>query len=417
MKSKSIAAVLLLGAAACLGANVPFDNDWRFFKGDPGGAEQPEFNDAGWQAVRLPHDWSIAGPFDEENPAGGAGGFLPSGVGWYRKEFTLPKEDAGHRVWIEFDGVMANSDVWINGCLLGHRPSGYVAFAYDMTSHLRFDGRRNEVAVRADTSKQPASRWYAGAGIYRHVRLLKLNPAHLDPWGTFITTPEVTPERTVVRAQFTIVNQSETSCSAAVDLAISDASGRVIQTVKSSPESAPPGSSELTVEAVMDKPSRWDIDNPALYQALLTLRDGDTIIDTQTTPFGIREFHFDPETGFWLNGRNFKLKGVCLHADGSCFGAAVPPGVWERRLRALRELGVNAIRTAHNPPASEFLDSCDRRGMLVMDEFFDCWTVGKNKFDYHLYFTNWSQTDARDTIRREPQPPKHYTLQCRERNS
>jgi beta-galactosidase len=405
MKSKSVAAILLLGAAACLGTSVPFDNDWRFFKGDAKGAEQAGFNDAGWQEVRLPHDWSIAGPFDEENPAGGAGAFLPSGVGWYRKKFTLPKEDAGCRVWIEFDGVMANSDVWINGCLLGHRPNGYVSFDYDMTTHLHFDGRQNVLAVRADTSAQPASRWYAGAGIYRHVRLLVLNPVHLDAWGIFITTPEVTPERAVVRAQFTIVNQSETPRSVAVDLAISDAGGRVIQTVKSSPESAPPGSSELMVKAVVDKPNRWDIDNPALYQATLTLRDGDTILDTQTVPFGIREFHFDPETGFWLNGRNFKLKGVCLHADGGCFGAAVPLGVWERRLRALRELGVNAIRTAHNPPAPEFLDLCDRQGMLVMDEFFDCWTVGKNKFDYHLYFTNWSAIDAHDTILRDRNHP------------
>jgi beta-galactosidase len=404
MKSKSIAAVLLLGAAACLGAGVPFDNNWRFFKGDAMGAEQPKFNDARWQAVRLPHDWSIAGPFDRENPAGGAGAFLPSGVGWYRKKFTLPKEDAGRRVWIQFDGVMANSDVWINGCLLGHRPNGYISFDYDMTACLHFDGRQNVLAVRADTSAQPASRWYAGAGIYRHVRLLVLNPVHLLRRDTFITTPEVTPEQAVVRAQFTIVNQSKT-CSAAVELAISDASGCVIQTVKSSPQLAQPGSNGLTIEAVVDKPSRWDIDNPALYQAALTLRNGDTILDTQTVPFGIREFHFDPETGFWLNGRNFKLKGVCLHADGSCFGAAVPLGVWERRLRALRELGVNAIRTAHNPPSPEFLDLCDRRGMLVMDEFFDCWTVGKNKFDYHLYFTNWSAIDARDTIRRDRNHP------------
>jgi beta-galactosidase len=403
--NRIVAALLLLGAASCLGASVPFDNDWRFFKGDAGGAEQPGFNDAGWQTVALPHDWSIAGPFDEENPAGGAGGFLPSGVAWYRKEFTLPKEDAGQRVMIEFDGVMANSDVWINGCLLGHRPSGYVAFAYDMTSCLHFDGGRNVVAVRADTSKQPASRWYAGAGIYRHVRLLELNPVHLDPWGVFITTPEITPERAVVRAFVSVTNPLPAAASLSLELAISDAGGRIIQTAKSGPQLAQPGSNGWTIEAVVAKPDRWDIDHPALYRAALTLREGNTIIDTQTTPFGIREIHFDPGTGFWLNGRNFKLKGVCLHADGSCFGAAVPLGVWERRLRALRELGVNAIRTAHNPPAAEFLDLCDREGMLVMDEFFDCWTVGKNKFDYHLYFTNWSQTDARDTIRRDRNHP------------
>ncbi|MGA2174246.1 MAG: glycoside hydrolase family 2 TIM barrel-domain containing protein [Verrucomicrobiota bacterium] len=405
MKTKSAAAVFLMGAVACLGASVSFDDDWRFFKGDAEGAERPELSDAGWQAVRLPHDWSIAGPFDEQNPAGGAGGFLPSGVGWYRKEFTLPKEDAGRQVWIEFDGVMANSDVWINGRPLGHRPCGYVAFAYDMTPFLRFGGGRNVLAVRADTSAQPASRWYAGAGIYRHARLLVLNPVHLDPWGTFLSTPVVTPERAKVRASVSIVNPPDSPRSVSLELAISDPAGYVVQRARTSLPVAQSSSEGLTVEAVVDKPNRWDIDNPALYQAVLTLREGNTILDRQTVPFGIREFHFNPATGFWLNGRNFKLKGVCLHADGSCFGAAVPLGVWERRLRALRELGVNAVRTAHNPPAAEFLDLCDRQGMLVMDEFFDCWTVGKNKFDYHLYFTNWSKIDARDTIRRDRNHP------------
>lgn len=259
MKSKFIAAVLLPGAVACLGASVPFDNDWRFFKGDAKGAEQPGFNEAGWQAVTLPHDWSIAGPFDEKNPAGGAGGFLPSGVGWYRKEFTLPKEDTGHRIWIEFDGVMANSDVWINGCLLGHRPNGYVSFAYDMTSCLHFDGSQNALAVHSDTSRQPASRWYTGAGIYRHVRLLKLSPVHLDPWGIFITTPEVTPARAVVRVQVSISNPPDIPSSVALALAISDRSGRVIHTAAF----VPPGSNDLTVEAVVANPNRWDIDNPA----------------------------------------------------------------------------------------------------------------------------------------------------------
>ncbi len=405
MKSKLAAAVLLAGAMACLGGSVAFDGGWRFFKGEAEGAQEAGFKDAGWQAVTLPHDWSIAGPFDEENPAGGAGGFLPTGVGWYRKEFTLPKEDGGRVVRIEFDGVMANSDVWINGHLLGHRPNGYVSFAYELTPWLHFDGRQNVLAVRADTSAQPASRWYAGSGIYRHVRLQVLNPAHLLPWGTFITTPEATAERAVAQASVSIVNQMDTLRAAALELAIRDASGRVVQTAKAGPETKAPGTSQWTLKAAVDKPKRWDIDNPALYQAVLTLRDGATILDTQTVPFGIREFHFDAETGFWLNGRNFKLKGVCLHGDGSCFGAAVPLGVWERRLRGLRELGVNAIRTAHNPPSPEFLDLCDREGMLVMDEFFDCWTVGKNKYDYHLYFTNWSKIDARDTILRDRNHP------------
>jgi beta-galactosidase len=224
---------------------------------------------------------------------------------------------------------------------------------------------------------------------------------HLDPDSTFVTTPEVTPDRALVQVQVSVCNSSNTPSPVDLELVVAGPDGIHIHTAKA----VPPGSNELTLTVPVDHPNRWDIDNPALYHAVLRLRDGDTLVDTQTIPFGIREFHFDPDTGFWLNHRNFKIKGVCLHGDGSCFGAAVPLGVWERRLRALRDLGVNAIRTAHNPPAPEFLDLCDREGFLVMDEFFDCWTVGKNKFDYHLYFTNWSAADARDTIRRDRNHP------------
>jgi len=398
-----LAAVLYAAASTCRAEILPFDDNWRFFLGDAKGAENPDFNAAAWQSVTLPHDWSIAGPFSENNPAGGAGAFLPADVGWYRKEFILQKTNADKCVSIEFDGVMANSDVWINGHLLGHRPYGYVSFLYDMTPYLHPNGQTNILAVRADNSKQPASRWYAGAGIYRHTRLMIQDPVHIVPWSTIINTDKSPFEKVaIVSVRATVTNQSGVTRGVSLTLTISDPSGQSHNTYTTEKETVPAsGSREFIISTTISEAHRWDIDDPALYHATLSLGGA----GSESTTFGIRDFFFDAATGFWLNGRNFKLNGVCLHGDGSCFGAAVPLSVWERRLAALRELGANAIRTAHNPPAPEFLDLCDRMGFLVMDEFFDCWTVGKNSYDYHLYFTNWSKIDARDTIRRDRNHP------------
>ena len=397
-----VVAVLLV-APLCRAETIPFDDNWRFFQGDAKGAENPQFNAAAWKTVTLPHDWSIAGPFSEDNPAGGPGAFLPAGVGWYRKEFALPETADGRCAFIEFDGVMANSDVWINGHFLGHRPYGYVSFLYDMTPDLLPNGQTNILAVRADNSRQPASRWYAGAGIYRHTRLMLLDPVHIVPWSTFVTTPEVTQKQALVRARATVTNQTKASRDVSLSLTITGERGEPpLQTATTKTQTVPAGgAAEFSLESSLSQPRLWDLDHPALYHAALAVSGA----DSETVTFGIRQFHFDPATGFWLNGRNFKIKGVCVHGDGSCFGAAVPLSVWERRLAALRALGANAIRTAHNPPAPEFLDLCDRLGFLVMDEFFDCWTVGKNSFDYHLYFTNWSKMDARDTLRRDRNHP------------
>jgi beta-galactosidase len=389
-----------------------FDDDWRFLKADAPGAERPEFDDSAWRKLDVPHDWSIEGPFDEKNPTGRAGGFLPSGVGWYRKHFKLaggPYGDEHRRVFIEFDGVMANSDVWINGFHLGRRPYGYVSFAYELTGHLNFGGDRpNVIAVRADTSAQPASRWYSGAGIYRHVRLVLTDPVHIEHWGTVVTTPRVTPREATVRVESTVVNQSEVAreVSLKVSLYANVLDRQPFDAAETEARRIEPGESYVfRQEFEVANPRRWDVKDPALYAAGVDVQLGKRIVDAVAVRFGIREFHFDAATGFWLNGRNFKIKGVCLHHDGGAFGAAVPLRVWERRLETLKQLGVNAVRTAHNPPAPEFLDLCDRLGMLVMDEMFDCWTVGKNPYDYHLYFDEWSLTDTRDTVRRDRNHP------------
>jgi beta-galactosidase len=398
---------LLAGTAAQARTVTPFDSDWRFLKADAPGAEQSVFDDSHWRQLNVPHDWSIEGPFAQTNKTGGAGGFLPSGVGWYRKAFTVPESASNQCVFIEFDGVMANSTVWINGQKLGQRPNGYVSFRYELTPYLKFGtGATNVLAVRADTSAQPASRWYSGAGIYRHVRLVTMKQVHLEPDSVFISTPTVTSNAATIRMTCAVTNGSQSDQDVTVDLKLQGSSGEPL--VRGRSQAAIVRSGEVKVfekELTLSQPKLWDVDSPALYQATVLVRMGTNLLDHDAVTFGIRDARFTPDQGFVLNGRKVLLKGVCLHHDGGAFGAAVPLGVWERRLTALRELGCNAIRTAHNPVAPEFLDLCDRMGFLVMDEFFDCWTVRKNPHDYHKYFEEWSLIDLRDTVRRDRNHP------------
>ena len=401
----------LVCTAACAVAaqrtTISFDPDWRFLKGDAAGGEKTDFDDSGWRSLDVPHDWSIEGSFDEKNPTGGAGAFLPAGVGWYRKHFSLPPQFAEQRVFIDFDGVMANSDVWINGTHLGRRPYGYVSFRYELTGHLQFGPKADNVlAVRADNSREPASRWYAGAGIYRHVRLVSMDPIHIGHWATFVSTPQVSAGSATVRVQTTVVNQSTAARRMTVMFMIVDPQGRAIERGESQPvEIAAGGDAPFEQTLEVHSPELWDVGHGVIYKAVTTVVSGDQALDLESTRFGIREARFDAATGFWLNGKNVKLKGVCLHGEADALGTAVPDSAWERRIAGLQKLGVNAIRCAHNPPSPDFLDLCDRMGVLLMDEMFDTWTVGKNPFDYHLFFTEWSKTDTRDTVRRDRNHP------------
>jgi beta-galactosidase len=396
-----------------------FDAGWRFLRADAPGAEAVKFADGGWRRLSLPHDWSIEGPFSKTNRTGGAGAFLPAGVAWYRKHFTLPKSDTNKCVSIEFDGVMQNSDVWINGQHLGHRPYGYVSFACPLNGHLHFGGD-NVIAARCDTSEQPASRWYSGAGIYRHVRLVVTDPVHIEHWGVFVSTPDVSAAKATVNIQTAVTNETTAPQNISVRTIVLSPDGKPVASVETDAEipgtarSANTNSIEragtvpgapVTQKVTLTHPELWNLDDPNLYRTVSEIVCNGQILDAETNTFGIRDAHFEAATGFWLNGKNFKIKGVCLHADGGAFGAAVPLEVWRQRLAGLKKLGVNAIRTAHNPPAPEFLDLCDQMGLLVMDEFFDCWTVGKNPYDYHLYFEKWSHADERDTILRDRNHP------------
>jgi len=383
-----------------------FDADWRFIKADREQGQAVGLDDSQWRMLDVPHDWSIEGPFDQNNPAGGAGAFLPTGVGWYRKHFTLGVDQSTRLALVEFDGVMANSDVWINGFHLGKRPYGYVSFRYELTGHLNYgDGKENVLAVRVDDGNQPASRWYAGAGIYRHVRLVLTDPVHFVPSSTFVTTPEIGNTDAKVHVHTTIVNQSDSSKSVAVDVTVLAPDGHSVG--KTSPQqiTIAPGKSvdvdqDLTVPALL-----WDLTQTNLHTAVARIHDGDQILDDDVTPFGIRTAEFKADTGFWLNGKNIKLKGVCMHGDLDGLGTAVPLAAWEHRLAAFKALGANAIRTSHNPVAPEFLDLCDREGFLVMDEMFDCWTVAKNPYDYSKFFRDWSLIDLRDTVLRDRNHP------------
>jgi beta-galactosidase len=387
-----------------------FTAGWRFLQADAPGAEKPDFDDSAWAGITLPHDWSIVGPFKQDAPSRGAGAFAPTGVGWYRKTFTVAdaKPDAARRTYIVFDGVMANSDVYLNGELLGHRPYGYVSFYYELTPHLHTG--KNTLAVRVDDSQQPASRWYPGAGINRQVRLITVSDTHIVPWGTFVTTPEVSTASATVHVRSTVTNESKAPVSVSLRVQITGPDGAPIAGLKDVMPTAPVSiaageTADLSAEATVPKPDRWDIDHGVMYAAhAMLLRDGKAI-DDENVPFGIREFHFDADQGFFLNGVHHKVYGVAVHTDGGAVGTAVPLAVWERRLRELRKLGVNAIRTAHNPPAPEFLDLADRMGFLIMDEMFDCWTVAKNPYDYHLYFKEWSTRDTTDTVMRDRNHP------------
>ena len=386
---------------------IPLDAGWRFARGDPTGAQAATFDDSAWQTVDVPHDWSIAGPFAADAPTRGAGAFLPSGVAWYRRAFDAPSCGWNGRVYLELDGVMHRSDVYVNGTRVGGRPNGYVSQRYDVTEQLRSGS--NFVAVRADTSQQPASRWYSGAGLYRHARLVATSDAvHLVPDGVYVAPRFVLSEQATISIHAEAMNERTRPVDVRLRVEIVAPDGASVASGEGAPKTI--GAGQLATfdqDAWVARPQLWDIGKGVLYTARVSLKTSATgeTLDATRESFGIREAMFLPDRGFVLNARDRKLKGVCLHVDGGMVGAAVPLAVWEHRLRALQAIGVNAIRTAHNPPAPEFLDLCDRLGLVVMDELFDAWTVGKNPFDDHLEFNDWSKSDVRDTVRRDRNHP------------
>ena len=340
---------LLAQTAAPARTVVDFDSDWRFSRGDFATAAMPAFDDDDWRRVNVPHDWSIEGPFSADYACGS--GFAPGGLGWYRKHFSLDAAQKGRRVTIEFDGVYDYSEVWINGTFVGLRPYGYASFAYDLTPYLKFGAGENVVAVRVDHSRFADSRWYSGSGIYRHVRLVVTDPVHIAHWGTYITTPEIKTSEAVVRVETTIENSLGTNETLSLQSDILAPDGQIVASQTTVKNAGADAAQTLAQKIKVARPQLWSPAAPVLYTLRSRLKSGETVLDETTTAFGIRTATFDADQGFLLNGQPLKLKGVCIHHDAGCLGAAVPDKVLERRLRLLKELGVNAIRTSHNPPA------------------------------------------------------------------
>jgi len=385
-----------------------FDADWKFIKQDIAQASAANYNDKSWRSLNVPHDWSIEYPFNRANTSGRGGGYVETGIGWYRKSFVLNATESNQQFFIEFDGVMMNSDVWINGYHLGKRPYGYISFQYELTKHLNFGkDKTNVLAVRADNSLQPASRWYTGSGIYRHVKLISTGTTHIDKWGVFVTTPKISTDKATVHTQIQVLNQSAASNNIVIETSIIAPNGLVVSNNQSKLSIAAAQQKIVDQDLSVAQPQLWSLEKTNQYTAIVTVKAGNKIIDTYKTIFGIRTIQFDAEKGFLLNGNAVKIKGVCLHHDGGAFGSAVPLGVWEKRILALKELGVNGIRTSHNPVAPEFLSLCDQLGMLVMNETFDTWNAKKSSADkgYNLYFTDWWERDTRDQVLRDRNHP------------
>ncbi len=381
-----------------------FDAGWKFHLGDVSQAEQAAFPDQNWRTLDLPHDWSIEGSFRPDHPSGHQGGLLPGGIGWYRKKFELSHE-AGKKYFIVFDGVYKNSTVYLNGHSLGTRPYGYASFQYDMTPFLQ--NGENLLAVRVDNSKQPDSRWYTGAGIYRHVWLVTNAPVFVSQWGTCVTTPKVSSQEATVKIVTIITNDAKEKTILSVVSSILDPSGKEVAAM-TQPIKAEVGTKTALNSVIKVKfPKLWDLQNPSLYQLVTKIYCGKELKDTYSTRFGIRTIAFRADSGFFLNGKNVKILGVCNHHDLGPLGAALNDRALERQLELLKTMGCNGIRCSHNLMAPELLELCDKMGFLVMDETFDCWYIGKDAapFGFQNYFKEWHEREITDMVLRDRNHP------------
>jgi beta-galactosidase len=368
------------------------------------------FDDSQWRLLNLPHDWGIEGPFDQALP-GGTGRLPWSGVAWYRKTLDIPESDKGKKIYLDVDGAMAYATVWLNGKFVGGWPYGYASWRVDLTPFVDFGGD-NVVAIRLDNPPD-SSRWYPGGGIYRNVWLVKTAPVHVAHWGTYVTTPEVSAKSATVKIQVNVDNDSDSDAVAMVnneifELGADGARGRKIGMVLVSVNGlkvASHNSGLAQGEIAFERPKLWSIEKPQRYVVVTSVEQDGKLVDRCETPFGIRTIEFTATNGFLLNGRRVPLNGVCDHHDLGALGAAINIRALERQVEILKAMGCNAIRTSHNPPAPELLDVCDRLGMLVMDESFDCWESGKTRNDYHLIFDAWHERDWRAELRRDRNHP------------
>jgi beta-galactosidase len=376
---------------------IDFNKGWKFYLGNDTAARLPEYNDSKWRSLSVPHDWSIESDFIKDAPATPEGGSLPGGIGWYRKTFVLPASAKDKIVTIEFDGVYQNSEVWINGHYLGKRPNGYVNFSYELTKHLKPAPQKNSIAVKVDNSQQPNSRWYSGSGIYRNVNLVIKNKTSInkEQLQVFAEAISLSSCQLLIKGPF-----HSNPLNFPIKVRIFNSDNKLVSEIVSVGKVG-----EINTKVILYAPQLWSVDNPKLYKINLQLKSLNEIVDEITIPFGIRSFHFDKDKGFFLNNQPLKLQGVCMHHDLGALGAAFNKEAARRQLKILKEMGTNAIRFSHNPPATEMLDLCDEMGFLVIDEAFDMWKKKKNKYDYHKDFVEWHKKDLEAMVYRDRNHP------------
>ena len=380
-----------------------WDANWRFALADSANMAQPTFDDTSWRVLNLPHDWAIEGNFYVKNPSGAVGGALPGGVGWYRKHLTLNDSDTLSRYVLHFDGVFMNTSVYVNGHLVGIRPNGFIGFGFDITPFLNKKGGDNVVCVRVDNAQQPNCRWYTGCGIYRHVYLLRSSEVRVAQWGVQVL-PTMKGHKATIALNTTIESFAKQNRKLSVRQSLYDAEGRrVAQSVTGCV--ARMGKTTVNQRLNVSHAKLWWPNAPHIYKVITELMAGREVIDRDTTTMGLRTIAFDATTGFSINGQPTKLNGVCLHGDLGCLGTAINEDALYRQLRMMKEMGANAIRCAHNPPAPELLNLCDTMGLMVIDEAFDQWRVGKTEFDYALFFDKWAERDLTDMVLRDRNHP------------
>lgn len=408
LRAESLCRALLLWLVACLPMSGHamerqlWDAQWRFALADSPEMAQLSYDDSAWRVLNLPHDWAIEGNFYVKNPSGAVGGALPGGVGWYRKRLMLTDNNEHSRYVLHFDGAFMNTSVYVNGKLVGIRPYGFISFGFDITPFLNKKGE-NVVAVRIDNAQQPNCRWYTGCGIYRHVYLLRSDEVRLAQWGV-----QVLPVLKGRGANITLNSTIESFATQARKLSLKqmvyDAEGRCVAQ-STTPCVAHEGKNTVSQKIKMTNAKLWWPHAPYIYKVVSQLIDGKRVLDRDTTTMGLRNIAFDAKTGFAINGRNTKLNGVCLHGDLGCLGSAINEDALYRQLRMMKDMGANAIRCSHNPPAPELLHMCDTMGLMVMDEAFDQWRTGKTQFDYALFFDKWAEKDITDMVLRDRNHP------------
>lgn len=401
-----LVSALVVAFAATAGTDnrqESFNKGWRFLLSDSGTLPAPGYDDSSWRSLDLPHDWAIEGDFSETNPSGTGGGALPGGVGWYRKTFEYSPSWKGKDVYVDFDGAYMNATIFINGHELGTRPYGYASFSYDLTPWLR--PGKNVIAVRVDNAEQPNSRWYSGCGIYRNVWLRVVDPVHVALWGTFVRQDKVTRDKVDVTVITDVDNTGRKGRKGTLTTEIVSPAGMVVATA-TSPLRLKAGSSQNVNQSLtFNDPQLWSVNDPVLYTVVNRVAvDGKTVDETHTRT-GFRFLEFDAAKGFALNGERMKLNGVCLHHDAGALGAVVNKAAITRQLKIMKEMGANAIRSTHNPPAPELLELCDSLGLMVMDETFDMWRKKKTAHDYSRYFPDWHEKDLRDLVVRDRNHP------------